>query len=242
MYANSGSARRTTNYLEKEAKELAEKEAKETAEKAKFFGSPENGIYTADEVVTMLDNNHKGLRKEDAKFYSLVLSPSAQELGEMGNDPKALERYTQNVMEQYAKNFTLKGGRELGESDLVWAATIHQERKNRGTDAGPQGEAKPGLQTHIHVIVSARDAAQQITLNPLSTPARFNRVEFQGRAAVEMDKELGRTSSRQIGGRELTAAEQVAGKAADIKAKTAAAKPEKKTVDPGAAGSQGCPP
>lgn len=48
-------------------------------------------------------------------------------------------------MDRYAKNFHLKNGRELGEQNLVWAATIHQERKNRGTDEGGQDEKKDGL-------------------------------------------------------------------------------------------------
>lgn len=39
-----------------------------------------------------------------------MLSPSPEELAYMGNDPKDLERYIQNVMDDYAKSFTLKNG------------------------------------------------------------------------------------------------------------------------------------
>lgn len=107
VYANSGSARRTANYLQKEAKE--------NGQTAEFFGSG-GQAYTADEVVAMLDKNHKGLGKEDEKFHSLVFSPSTEEAVRLGNDPKALPQYTQDAMELYAKNFKLKNGKELGES------------------------------------------------------------------------------------------------------------------------------
>jgi len=183
-------------------------------------------------VVAMLDGNVKGLGKEAVKFHSLVLSPSTDEQRQIEGDPRALERYTQNVMDLYAKNFTLKNGKQLGESDLVWAATIHHERTNRGTDPGVQGEKKEGLQTHVHVIVSARDAAQKITLNPLGLADRFNRVQFHAQAGAQMEIQFGRV-------RVLDAAlpvpswkELVAQKAAEITSKAAANKPEKKALTP----------
>lgn len=77
-------------------------------------------------------------KKADPKFHSLVLSPSVEELALVSNNAQALERYTQNVMDLYTKNFNLKNGRELGEANLMWAATIRQERTNRETDAGVQ--------------------------------------------------------------------------------------------------------
>jgi hypothetical protein len=222
VYNNKGSARRATNYLQKEAKEAGQV--------ATFFGT-QGQTYTADEVVALLDKNHKGLGKNEEKFHSLVLSPSAEEVARLGNDPKALQQYTQEAMDWYAKNFKLKSGKELGEADLVWAAVIHQERKNRGTDEGTQGEHKPGLQTHVHVIVSARNADQKITLNPNTTAARFNRVQFQAQANVLMEEHVGQISAAEIASTPPTRAERVAEKATDIKKKAAAQK-EKKPLTP----------
>jgi hypothetical protein len=222
VYNNKGSARRATNYLQKEAKEAGQV--------ASFFGT-QGQTYTADEVVDLLDKNHKGLGKDDEKFHSLMLSPSAEEVARLGNDPKALQQYTQEAMDLYAKNFKLKSGKELGEGDLVWAAVIHQERKNRGTDEGVQGENKPGLQTHVHVIVSARDAEQKITLNPYTTVARFNRVQFQAQANVLMEEHVGQTSAAKIGTTPPSRTKRVAEKVADIKEKAAAQK-EKKPLTP----------
>ena len=98
-------------------------------------------------------------------------------------------------MDDYAKSFTLKNGRELGESNLVWAAIIQHDRKNRRTDGGKQSESKEGPQTHLHVIISARDSEQKITLNPLSTPDRFNRVQFQAKAVAQMEIQFGRVTA-----------------------------------------------
>lgn len=224
VYDNKGSSARCTNYLVKEAKAAGEE--------ATFFGAPGKDEMTREEVMAMIDGNVKGLKKGDDKFHSLVLSPSADELTHMGNDPKALEKYTQNVMDDYAKNFNLKNGKELGESNLVWAAIIHDERKNRGTDEGKQGEKKDGLQTHIHIIVSARDAEQKITLNPLSTPDRFNRVQFQAKAVAQFEIQFGIQSSQKVVSPPPTRQQRIAEKAEEITTKAAANKREKKPLTP----------
>lgn len=224
VYNNNGSSQRCANYLVQEAKE--------SGEEARFFGTPGSGYRTADEVVAMLDGNVKGLGKDDPKFHSLVLSPSKDELLLIGNNPQALEQYTQNVMDLYAKNFNLKNGRELGEQNLVWAAIIHQERKNRGTDEGVQGEKKDGLQTHIHVMVSARDADQKITLNPLGKADRFNRVQFQAEANTQMEVQFGRVTPLALTAKTPTRRERVAEKVEEITSKAAANRREKKPLTP----------
>jgi hypothetical protein len=205
VYDNKGSLARLGNYLAHEAKAAGEA--------ATFFGAPGTGEKTLAEVVALIDGNVKGLGKDAAKFYSLVLSPSPEELTHIGNDAQGLAKYTQHVMELYAKNFHLKNGRELGEPNLVWAATIHDERKNRGTDEGVQGEKKDGLQTHIHIVVSARDADQKITLNPLGTPDRFNRVQFQANALAQFDIQFGVVSSTDLSKPAPTCKQLVAEKA-----------------------------
>lgn len=222
VYDNKGSSARATNYLAKEAKEQGEE--------AKFFGAPGSGEKTREEVMAMIDSNVKGLGKDDVKFHSLVLSPSPDELRLIGDNPKALEKYTQHVMDDYAKNFTLKNGRELGESNLVWAAIIHHDRKNRGTDGGKQNERKEGPQTHIHVIVSARDSEQKITLNPLSTPDRFNRVQFQAKAVAQMEIQFGRVTAHDVTRPAPTRKQLIAEKAEEITTKAAANKREKKPL------------
>jgi len=172
-YSNKGSARQATNYLEHEAKKVGEK--------AVFFNQDTDRL-TGDEAVAMIDSNRKGLRAGDDKFYSIVISPSDEELTHIGNDAAKLRDFTKNVLHAYAENFTLKDGGKLAEKELVWVATQHNERLNRGTDEGASGTRKEGLQTHIHIMVSARNREQKVTLNPLGEKARFNRVNFYATA------------------------------------------------------------
>lgn len=187
-YQNTGSAARTLNYLVKESTEQGKE--------AVFFGATADSL-TAAQVQASIDGNVKGLKDSDVKFYSLVLSPSEAELAHIGNDEAKLTAFTRAAMEQYAGNYNLNNGRELSSSDLVWAATIHRSRSYRGDDEQVQsgekkeGEKKEGLQTHVHIIVSARDAGQKITLNPQGQKRRFNMQEWQGKVKQTFDKSFG---------------------------------------------------
>jgi hypothetical protein len=184
-YQNTGSAVRTLNYLVKESKEQGRE--------AVFFGATADSL-TAAQVQASIDGNVKGLKESDVKFYSLVLSPSETELAHIGNDEAKLTAFTRAAMEQYAGNYNLNNGRELSSKDLVWAATIHHSRSYRGDDEQVQsgekkeGDKKEGLQTHVHIIVSARDAEQKITLNPQGQKRRFDMQEWQGKVKQTFDK------------------------------------------------------
>ena len=190
-YSNSGSSAQTLNYLKQEAGR--------DGQEAAFFNSEEDGL-SAQELMHDIDSNVKGLRAEDAKFYSLVISPSEDELAHIDNDEEKLKDYTRKVMEQYAQNFQLKEGKQLNAEDIVWGATIHQERSYRGTDpevtAGNAraGAQRPGLQTHVHIIVSARDAGQKITLNPGGRRNRFDLMKWQAGAGRQFEKQFGYTA------------------------------------------------
>ncbi|RZK36423.1 MAG: hypothetical protein EOO61_10375, partial [Hymenobacter sp.] len=187
-YQNTGSAARTLNYLVQESSGQGKE--------AVFFGADADKL-TAAEVQASIDGNVKGLKESDVKFYSLVLSPSDAELAHIGSDEAKLKAFTRAAMEQYAGNYTLSNGRELTSKDLVWAATMHHSRSYRGDDeqvlAGEkkEGDKKDGRQTHIHIIVSARDAEQKITLNPQGQKRRFDMQQWQGKVKQTFDKSFG---------------------------------------------------
>lgn len=161
-YNNKGSAARLGNYLNKEPSSKQEKGI--------FFNA--QGDFDKKQMIESIDNNVKGLTSKDDKFHSLVVAPSAKELEHIGNDQSKLKAFTIACMEKYAANFNISSGKKLTEKDLVWYATIHQNRAYKGTDLEvlngekKSGDLKEGLQTHIHVVVSARDSEQKITLNP----------------------------------------------------------------------------
>ena len=172
-FSNTGSCRNLADYLGKENEKLR------LDEKELFFNHNETEL-SSNAVIKMIDNNVKGIAKGRTRFHSLVIAPDAEELKHIKHDPKALKDYTSEVMRQYAKSFNLKNGQELGLDDLVWAAKLEKERN---------GENKNGDNMHVHVVVSARDKQQKISLSPnVNNKQRFNRVQFYLKSERAFDK------------------------------------------------------
>ena len=138
----SGSCGGLVEYLEKEVK-------------GQWFSLDCEDVPAA-EVVATLDQNKRNLNRDADKYYQVVLAPSQAELRHIDSDPKQLRAYTRAAMEQYAANF----GKGIEGRDLVYFAKIEHERTSNHQDRAVQlgdvakGQAKPGPQTHIHIIVS----------------------------------------------------------------------------------------
>jgi hypothetical protein len=114
-----GSARDFVNYLEKE------NEGKEPEQQEGYFNQEENSI-DADRVIAEIDANTAKLKKQEPKFYSMVLSPSQRELRHIGNDPEKLRNYTREVMKAYAASFYRD--REVTVKDILYFAKLERER------------------------------------------------------------------------------------------------------------------
>jgi hypothetical protein len=75
----------------------------------------------------------------------------------------------------------------LSGNDLVWYGRVETERHYKNDDPqakdGMGGEKKPGLQLHVHVIVSRMDRSQTVSLSPL-TKSRGNRQVLDGKEVV----------------------------------------------------------
>ena len=183
IYSNAGSSHFLVNYLEHEAREEKQQErvpaGNLTPGRAIFFDQQGEGI-RAEEVQERIDGNVQGVQKSKPLFHSLVISPSQDELRHLNDDPDKLKAYTRQVMENYAANFTQKRKESVTSDSLVWYATIHRSRHYSGLDDAVQtGQAqsrqrKEGKQTHIHVIVSARDRTMSRSLHPDAGSGRFN--------------------------------------------------------------------
>jgi hypothetical protein len=168
VFANRGSCNKTVSYLNHEAKDQGKE--------AVFFNAENNKVSSA-EVQASIDENAKGLRKSQEKFYSLVLSPSEEELRHFGGDAEKLKAYTRIVMENYAANFSLKSGKSLKSKDLLWYATLHRERQHK--EGSEKGISKPGAHQHVHVLVSAQDRNGKHRLNPRGRKSHFVFKEWQ---------------------------------------------------------------
>jgi hypothetical protein len=193
-YDNKGSCNALVEYLGHEARE--------NKASLTFFNSYKDGFLAA-EVKKAIDFNVKGLKKGEVKFYSLVISPSHEELKHLDENSKksvphstdeSLKLFTRQVMENYAANFNLNSSKNLSSSDLQWYATIHHQRQFKGNHKqvregeAKRGETKSGLNAHIHIIVSKRDLKQQITLNPQSSKERFEIKGWQKENEQSFDK------------------------------------------------------
>ncbi|WP_101688934.1 DUF5712 family protein [Dysgonomonas massiliensis] len=174
-YSNAGSCVALVNYLNKENREF------QLIDNELFFDQHRNNV-TSNEVLQAIDSNHKGLRRNIPKFHSLVIAPTAQELYHIKQSTEAMKDYTRGVMEQYAQSFNLANGQKLSSEDLTWFAKLEHMRN---------GEFSANSM-HIHVIVSARDKSQSITLNPnINNRNRFNRVQFYLKSEKAFDKMFG---------------------------------------------------
>ena len=147
----TGSSGGLVDYLEKEVQ-------------GQWFSLDREDVPAA-EVTQTLDKNKRNLGRADDKYYQVILAPSQAELRHIGSDPEQLRAYTRAAMEQYAANF----GKGIAGKDLVYFAKVEHERTTGPADLAVQmkevkrGQAKPGDQTHIHVIVSRTENMARYT-------------------------------------------------------------------------------
>lgn len=154
IYNNAGSSRQLANYLEHEDLERMEKGIYTEG----FFNLTDDNIYKS-KVIKDIDSNIGQLLKTDAKFYAIHVSPSENELREMGKtvqeQAEAMKRYIRKVIiPEYAKNFN-KG---LSETDIKFYGKIHFDRSRSENE----------LNIHCHLIVSRKDQANKKKLSPLT--------------------------------------------------------------------------
>lgn len=159
-----------------------------------FFNHTSDAV-TQTKAQEKIDSNISKLGKNDTKFFAPTISFSAKELDHLTkqitgqskiNDVSEMKKedfekynqhlkeYTREVMSNYAKNFNraykgLKDGK-----DLVYFAKIEHQRHYKGTDQevikgfAKSGGLKPGLQSHVHLIVSRKDQTQKMKLSPMA--------------------------------------------------------------------------
>ena len=232
VYDNTGSVDRLIEYLQHEAKDAGRDE------KDIFFSETDDNVSAA-EVRDQINSNVKGVRADQEKFFSIVVSPSEDELLHIRNSDEALKSYVRQVMENYAQTYKLKNHQELHSEDLVWYATIHQDREVKNLDLNnlsflskaeqarigqlhdseeekdtkeierifqravkreqgkldqavfTVGDRKPGLNKHVHIVVSRRDRTQRIMLNPRTIKERFHIRGFQEKSARDFQRMFG---------------------------------------------------
>ena len=152
---NSGSCGGYASYLEHENIEKAE--AGMEGQQIPFFDSYGRPVERK-ALVQSIDINTSQLHRDDAKFYSVILSFSEDEVKYMGGSRDealaSVHNVVERTMDQYAQNFHCD--RVNSHADLKYYYTIHEYRSG----------FEPGL--HVHIIVSRKDATNRFKLSPMT--------------------------------------------------------------------------
>ncbi|MGZ3835789.1 MAG: DUF5712 family protein, partial [Mucilaginibacter sp.] len=115
---------------------------------------------------------------------------------------EALKQYSNEVMDAYAKNFKRNG--IDSNDDLIYFGKVENSRYYSYKDLEVRkglvrkGEAKPGDQVHVQIIVSRKDKTNSIKLSPLNNSkgknaahslkvGQFDRVSFKQQAEKMFD-------------------------------------------------------
>jgi len=199
---NKGSSSGLVGYLEKENRLYHQKEPEN-------WFNHQRANFEAYEVRQAIDQNVAKLGKADAKFFLINISPSQKEIrhlqelhGGIGAE-EALKKYSEKVMDEYAKNFKRTGIESA--KDLVWFAKLEHFRyysyKDKEVISGTKkrGERKEGQQMHVQIIVSRKDATNKIKLSPMNNSkgrnalhskklGQFNRMAFKQSGEILFDK------------------------------------------------------
>jgi diadenosine tetraphosphate (Ap4A) HIT family hydrolase len=155
-----------------------------------FFDQTRDDI-RGQEVIKRIDSNRAQLGKNDAKFYSVIFSPSVRELqhlseGSQAERSRKLKAYIrEEAMQEYAAGFS-KG---LKADDILYFGKIHYERGEKTED-----------QLHIHLIVSRKDITNKKKLSPMTNhrgtekgavKGGFNRERFVAGVESRFDQSTG---------------------------------------------------
>jgi len=189
---NTGSCRQLADYLEKENQKLGKNEL--------WFDQARDDI-GPDQVKSGIDSNVAKLKKTEAKFYLINISPSGKELDHIGNDPQKLKAYAREVMKEYAENFN-KG---LSDKDIKYYGKIEYNRYYTHEDPEvkqglrKRGEVKEGNHMHAQLIVSRKTADNGRLISPMTNHrgsnaghsqkfGQFDRLDFTGRCENAFDR------------------------------------------------------
>lgn len=185
--ANSGSCAGMVNYLQHE-----DLEQLQSGKKIELFFNQQREDIRGQEVIQAIDANRGQLGKEDAKFYSVIFSPSVKELqylsesGPAGQPDKLKAYIRREAMAEYAAGF----GKGLTADDILYFGKIHYERGRKGEEN----------QLHVHLIVSRKDKANKKKLSPMTNhrgtnkgavKGGFNREAFVSGVENRFDKSTG---------------------------------------------------
>jgi len=121
IYSNTGTVTNLINYL-----------TGQIADSKEVFFDEYNENICAEKVINEIDKNGNYTKNKE-KFFSIIISPSEEELLHINNDSLLLKTYNRQIMRNYADAFSLPG-QKIDSQDLLWYATIHKDREIKNID------------------------------------------------------------------------------------------------------------
>lgn len=204
---NTGSSYSLVMYLEKENIELEKNiETSDFIKRKQSFFNHQGNNFSPIEVIDTIDNNKRKLGKKDAKYFAPTISFSQKELhhisklasGKVINDVSEftdkeyldynnlIKQYAIKIMDNYAKNFNRQEKGLKSGSDLVYFGKVEHYRKFKGHDSEVKngtynsGDYKPGINSHLHLVVSRKDNTQKLKLSPLANERKSTNRKING--------------------------------------------------------------
>ncbi len=187
----------------------------EIRNRQQYFFNHQSDAVSQTKVREDLDTNISKLGKNDAKYYAPTISFSNQELKHIskmataGRDVENVDQmsnaefdrynaylrdYSRSAMNNYAENFNRQEKGLKSGDDLVYYAKIEHQRAYKGDDKqvlhgnAKSGGRKPGLQSHVHVIVSRKDKTQRLKLSPVANEKATTRTIGNNKYLVGFDR------------------------------------------------------
>ncbi|MBN8702766.1 MAG: hypothetical protein J0M08_06860 [Bacteroidetes bacterium] len=182
-YTNRGGVERLQNYLVGNEEKI---------DKDDLYFDFDRVNISSSEAIARINENRKGCKQEDHKFFSISVNPSNEELEFIGNDKEKFREFVRHTMVNYSLSFK---NDKVQKEDLVWVGIIHEKRfysekevgvytsKNGTPPSFKVGDPKPGNTMHAHIIVSSRDKLMKKNIHALTArnniSRQFELKEFQ---------------------------------------------------------------
>lgn len=174
-YSNTGSSIGVTTYLEHE-----DIERHKNGQELEQFFTNDKSYVSAKEVTYKIDHNKRKVGKNHSKFFVITVSPSKDEILQMGKSEKEQTKnfkdYIKNgVMNRYAEGFKQNN---FTNKNLLYYAKVHHARNEKAEN-----------QMHAHIIVSYKDILDKSKLSPMGiNKTHFDREDFVRRCEHTFDK------------------------------------------------------
>lgn len=191
---NKGSSGAFLQYMEKE-----DKLQQEQGLEPETWGDMQREHVYRSEVRKDIDRDHQGIKKDEGKFATGSISPTAKEWQALGStEEERRANFKAWAREEFSKEFAGNfNGKDVKPEDVKLYFKLETNRYHKGTDeevkagVAKNGQVKEGFNAHIHFIVATKDRSGQ-RINPNTNRKKeFSRDALTGKVERNFDRKFG---------------------------------------------------